>query len=83
MAGQSGELIYDAKMKNRLKRSEGQIRGILKMMEEKKRLSRNSNATLSCSNKHRSCNRTCCCTKLSGLRRKSPTRQDRGYGVVH
>ncbi|MBC1521446.1 metal-sensitive transcriptional regulator [Listeria aquatica] len=36
MAGQSGELVYDAKMKNRLKRSEGQIRGILKMMEEKK-----------------------------------------------
>ncbi|MHC5278877.1 metal-sensitive transcriptional regulator [Listeria kieliensis] len=36
MAGRSGELIYDAKMKNRLKRAEGQIRGILKMMEEEK-----------------------------------------------
>ncbi|MDE1549405.1 metal-sensitive transcriptional regulator [Jeotgalibaca caeni] len=27
---------YDKKMKNRLKRSEGQIRGVLKMMEEEK-----------------------------------------------
>lgn len=28
--------IYDKKLKNRLKRSEGQIRGVLKMMEEEK-----------------------------------------------
>ena len=27
---------YDAKVKNRLKRMEGQIRGVLKMMEEEK-----------------------------------------------
>ncbi|WP_099225101.1 metal-sensitive transcriptional regulator [Listeria costaricensis] len=33
MAGRS-EVSYDNKMKNRLKRAEGQIRGILKMMEE-------------------------------------------------
>lgn len=29
-------MIYDDKVKNRLKRIEGQIRGILKMMEEEK-----------------------------------------------
>lgn len=28
--------IYDEKVKNRLKRSEGQIRGVLRMMEEEK-----------------------------------------------
>ena len=28
--------IYDKKVKNRLKRSEGQIRGVLKMMEKEK-----------------------------------------------
>ncbi|WP_239255657.1 metal-sensitive transcriptional regulator [Listeria ilorinensis] len=33
MAGRS-EVSYDSKMKNRLKRAEGQIRGILRMMEE-------------------------------------------------
>ncbi len=30
------QLNYDAKVKNRMKRIEGQIRGILKMMEEDK-----------------------------------------------
>jgi len=30
------EVKYDAKVKNRLKRMEGQIRGVLKMMEEEK-----------------------------------------------
>lgn len=28
--------LYDNKVKNRLKRSEGQVRGVLKMMEEEK-----------------------------------------------
>ncbi|EUJ33650.1 hypothetical protein MFLO_00310 [Listeria floridensis FSL S10-1187] len=36
MAGRNRELTYDDKLKNRLKRAEGQIRGILKMMDDEK-----------------------------------------------